>query len=172
MVAASIPLLMPITLAVAMLIVIVSDTTRYIIPNWLVGGLLLLYPVWVWLAPVEVDWPMGLLMAGVLLAVGFGMFALGLIGAGDAKLLMALGLYVGFSQQGLTFIIHMALLGGLLGIVLVLLRRYYRNHNPQMRILQAKAPAPYGIAIAIAFLIQLAMGGITGMTPLAELAGL
>lgn len=153
----------PYLLALAMLYVIYSDVTRYIIPNWLVVGIMLLFVLWVFIAPAPVDWLMGLLMFGVLLTFGFGLFALGIIGAGDAKLLAALGLYMGWGMHGLGFIIHMALMGGLAAIIIVTLRRIVRYAPKKPKILTAKAPAPYGIAIAVAFLIALAQGHVMGM---------
>lgn len=151
-------------LALAMLYVCYSDITRYIIPNWLVLGILALYPVWVMFAPAPVEWLMGLAMAGGLLLFGFGLFTFGIIGAGDAKLLVALGLYTGWNMNGLEFILNMALLGGLLAIVIVTLRRFYKYQEKKAKILMPRAPAPYGIAIAIAFLLHLHWGKVMGMS--------
>ncbi len=157
-------LIIPILLAVAMCITMYTDVTRYIIPNWLILIVLALYPIWVMSAPEPVNWTMGLVMAGGLLLLGFGVFALGILGAGDAKLLTALGLFAGWGMEGLEFVLNMALIGGALAIILVIVRRMYKDKENKPKILMPRAPAPYGIAIAIAFLIHLAYGKIPGMT--------
>jgi prepilin peptidase CpaA len=121
-----IDLIIPALLAIAMCITMVTDATKYIIPNWVVLSVIMLYPIWVFIAPAPVDWTMGLAMAGGLLLLGFGLFALGILGAGDAKLLAALGLFTGWSMAGLEFILNMALIGGGLAIILVTLRKMYK----------------------------------------------
>lgn len=157
-------LIIPVLLAIAMCITMYTDVTRYIIPNWLVLGVLILYPIWVMTAPLPVDWTMGLAMAGGLLLIGFVLFTFGILGAGDAKLLTALGLFAGWSMAGLEFVLNMALIGGALAIILVTLRKMYKYKDNTPKILTPKSPAPYGIAIAISFLIHLAYGKIPGMT--------
>jgi prepilin peptidase CpaA len=73
----------------------ISDFRRYIIPNQVSLGVLALFPVYVLSAPNPVNWQWALVMAGVFFAVGFVMWLTRAMGAGDAKLLPAVMLWVG-----------------------------------------------------------------------------
>lgn len=136
-----------------------TDLTRYLIPNWIVLGVMALYPLFVLTAPVPEDWVSGLIALGVMFAGGFALYALRLMGAGDIKLLMALSLWCGFSETLLLFLFCTVLLGGALAIVLygvrlllpaALARREHGGHIP--RLLTHGEPIPYGLAITSAFL--------------------
>jgi prepilin peptidase CpaA len=92
----------------------------------------------------------GLLM----LTIGIGMFALGWLGGGDAKLLAATALWLGFDHL-LPYILLTGIAGGALAIVIMT----YRNLMPPlwlarqewaMRLHQAKSGIPYGMALAAA----------------------
>ncbi len=149
----------------SMLAVIWFDTTRYIIPNWLVGLLLATYAFAVYTAPVPVDWKMALAGMGAVLIVGYIIFALKFMGAGDIKLMTALSLWVGF-QNLPDFLFGVSLIGGVLSLGLWGGRKLL-PHLPKKpkkenlpRILQEGAPVPYGVAIALAFLMLLYMGKV------------
>jgi prepilin peptidase CpaA len=92
----------------------------------------------------------GLLM----LAIGIGMFALGWLGGGDAKLLAATALWVGFEHL-LPYLLLTAIAGGALSLLIL----FYRKMMPPlwlarqpwaMNLHGAKAGIPYGIALAAA----------------------
>ena len=95
--------------------------------------------------------------AAIALAVGFGFFSLGWIGGGDAKLLAATTLWLGFGLV-LPYLVYASLLGGMLTLALLLVRRWplprwissilwvRRLHDP-------KTGVPYGIALAGAALL-------------------
>ncbi len=93
----------------------------------------------------------------VVLVFAFAFFAFGWIGGGDAKLAAATSLWLGFGIT-LPYLIYSALLGGVLTIGLLLLRRY---PLPFMlgrvewiaRLHDQKTGIPYGIALAVAGLI-------------------
>jgi prepilin peptidase CpaA len=144
-------------LGAAMLIVIVSDTLRYIIPNWLNLGILLAYVLAAVLLPSQPLWSVA--AASLVLLFGLGSFSLGLMGGGDVKLLTVLVLWTGWTISTLSFLFLTAIAGGVL-VVIVLMARVLippflrRNHpeKPLPRILARKQPVPYGIAIALAFL--------------------
>lgn len=99
-------------------------------------------------------WLMGL-HAGtgaVLLLVGFGLFSLGWIGGGDAKLLAAAGLWLGFPCV-LPFILFSAVAGGLLaaavGIWFTLTAEASLNSATLGNALAPMRPdLPYGFALA------------------------
>lgn len=155
-------------LAITLLLVtaIIYDVTRFIIPNWLNGILVLLYPAWVLLSPHPIDWVSGLSCGLVLLFGGFGLYAAKLLGAGDVKLLAACGLYTGLSMAGVSLIFYMALLGGLMAVTLLFTRPVLRSMfkgKTLPKILTVKAPVPYGLAIAGSCLIMIWTGRMPGM---------
>lgn len=106
----------------------------------------------------------GLLGAMLVLLVGYGLFCLGRVGAGDVKLMAVTCLWMGQGNQ-MTFLIVTALAGGLLALALPMLamlegglaQRWQRlaTRYPSLRIatptvLTAQRPPgiPYGLAIA------------------------
>jgi prepilin peptidase CpaA len=106
------------------------------------------------------------------LAVGLGLFTLGLMGGGDIKLLVVLTLWTGWTAATAQFIFLTAIFGGLLVVVVLLMRavlpplwlKLRPKHNLP-RLLTRKQPVPYGIAIAAAFAWLMWTGGITGLEP-------
>ena len=162
-------LTLAVILTCLMLTVIVTDGTRYIIPNWLVGLLLLLYPIMLYLAPApKPDWVTALVIGFVVFALGFVIFILKVMGGGDIKLMAALGIWAG-RESIFDFVIMIALFGGILAIVLWLTRKLLpfiidkSKSRPLPRILKDDNMVPYGVAIAIAFLILLWTGKIAGI---------
>jgi prepilin peptidase CpaA len=73
----------------------VSDYRRYLIPNQVSLGALALYPVYVLSSPEPISWLFALAMAAVFFAIGFVMYCVRAMGAGDAKLLPVVMLWVG-----------------------------------------------------------------------------
>ncbi len=156
------PLCFQLALTLAMLWVIVSDTRRYIISNKLNLVILALYTVGIFFLPT--DPLLSLAAAGALLFFGLGLFALGLMGGGDVKLLVVLSLWTGWSMATVTFLMLTAISGGVLVLMILLLRFLLpplcNKLWPQRRLprlLTRKEPVPYGLAIAAAFLWLLAM---------------
>jgi prepilin peptidase CpaA len=94
----------------------ISDFRRYIIPNQVSLGALALYPVFVLSSPEPVHWQWALVMAGVFFAVGFVMYLVRAMGAGDAKLLPVVMLWVGAKDFTLFILV---LIGGSLVLALV-----------------------------------------------------
>ena len=92
------------------------------------------------------------------LAVGFGMlivgmvmFALRVVGGGDAKMLAAASLWVGFDQLGV-YMSYVAILGGLLAFSIILYRtmilpQWLARQEWAMRLHRPTVGIPYGIAI-------------------------
>lgn len=120
----------------------------------------------------------GLHLAGgaAVLAVTFAMFAFGGMGGGDAKLLAATSVWMGFGILLLEYLVFGAVLGGLLTLVILKFRnspvstlagrniflRHFADH---------KAGIPYGVALGVAgllvypdtLLMQWAMARLTGL---------
>lgn len=95
--------------------------------------------------------------AGVLmLAAGIGMFAMGWVGGGDAKLLAAGALWLGPSSL-VPFLLLTGLLGAVLMLALVTYRGYPASALPlpawAVRLHHSKTGIPYGIAIGTAGLL-------------------
>lgn len=145
-----------------MIAVILSDIARYIIPNWLVLALVLVYPVAVWVSPAHIHWGSACLVALGVFALGYVCFILHFMGGGDIKLLTAASLYAGV-LEAIDFLVYMAILGGIGTLLLLALRsiapyvalKLGKNGASIPRVLTHKEPVPYGVAIAIAFLIML-----------------
>jgi len=154
-------------LLVSMVAVLWLDTTRFRIPNWLVGGLLAAYPVAVFLLPNPVDWQGGLVGMGIVFAVGYAVFAMNWMGGGDIKLLSALALWVGLAHL-LEFVFLVALLGGVYALLVWGVRKVLvapkiaikLGHKKLPRLLQEGEPIAYGVAIALGFLLMMAQGKI------------
>ncbi len=93
--------------------------------------------------------------AGVLmLGIGIGMFAMNWLGGGDAKLLAAAALWIGFEHL-LGYLVVAGLAGGLLALVIL----FYRSMLPPLWLARqgwalhlhsARTGIPYGIALAAA----------------------
>lgn len=147
------------------------DLTRYIIPNWMSGVLLALYPVMLLSTPsLPEDFNIWLSLAVfvAVFALGVGIFVLKFMGGGDVKLLAVLALWTGV-EASIEFLMYTALLGGLLALVLIIIRPIVGFYVPAEkvsrlpRVLYEKAPLPYGLAITTSFMILLWMGRIPGL---------
>lgn len=152
-------------LVVAMLATLWLDITRYTIPNWLVGALLLLYPVAVYIAPQQIDWPMALASMALTFAVGYVVFSFRLMGGGDIKLITVLALWVGWNELAY-FSMLFALIGGVFSLAVFVARKIqlylpWKETFKRPRILEKDAPIPYGVAIAGAFLWMMWQGKIS-----------
>lgn len=149
--------------------VVLSDISLYTISNRLNGVILLLFIAGIFFLPIK---PVpALLTGGAMLAVGLAMFALGLMGGGDIKLLVVLSLWTGWDASTLQFIFLTAIVGGAL-VAVVLLARFLlppiwfrlRPKRNLPRILVRKQPVPYGVAIAGAFGWLLYQGSIPALS--------
>lgn len=156
-------------LTVLMAAVVYYDLTRYIIPNWICGGVILLYPAFLLLSPVPIDWQGAGMVFAATIAAGLLIFRFNIMGGGDVKLLMALSLWAGRAAM-LDFTMLVAVLGGGLSIALLGGRPIYTGLMaklpkpwPTPRILTQGADLPYGLAIAAAFLWMLWHGELPGI---------
>jgi prepilin peptidase CpaA len=147
-------------LVISLVAAAVSDALRYRIPNTIclaVAGAFFLYAgaAALPLGAVGVHAAAGL----AVLAVAAAGFALRMMGGGDAKLIAAVALWLGFRNL-LPFLLLMAILGGVLGLALILARRLAPQPVPHgrwwSRLLSRGSGVPYGIAISLAALLLLA----------------
>jgi prepilin peptidase CpaA len=114
------------------------------------------------LAPLTgMDWQtygMHFAAGGLVLAVTFGLFALGAMGGGDAKLLAATSVWMGLGLPLAQYVVWSGMVGGLLTIGILAFRyspfAIYASNNLFLRHLaDSKAGIPYGIALGIAGLL-------------------
>ena len=132
-------------LGILLIAAAITDLRARIISNRLNLGVAALAPLW-WIACGLPLWP-GMavqLLVGLLVFVLFAaLFAFGMMGGGDVKLLGALALWFPW-QAVLTLLTLMAILGGAVTIVTVI------HHH--LRRKQGQPEIPYGVAISIAAL--------------------
>lgn len=86
------------------------------------------------------------------LALGIALFAFGLLGGGDAKLLAAASLWIGFNDLG-QYMFMVVLLGGLLSLVLLIYRgmlppSWLLGQSWALRLHNKQEGVPYGLALS------------------------
>ncbi|TGQ64995.1 MAG: peptidase [Mesorhizobium sp.] len=97
--------------------------------------------------------------AGALvLAVTFGLFAMGGMGGGDAKLLAATAVWMGLNVHLVEYLVASTLIGGLLTLAILLYRKSalaaYTGRNPFLRhFADETTGVPYGIALGLGGLL-------------------
>jgi prepilin peptidase CpaA len=123
------------------------DFKTFRIPNLLVAAM-------AWLAVTRLivigDWSLALYTIGasvVVLIAGFLLFWQGIVGGGDAKLITAAALLVGYHDL-ISFLLMMGICGAVISIVAVAI------HWASKQAKEETLTVPYGVAIATA-------GGIT-----------
>lgn len=127
-------------LALLLVAAAIGDARRFVIPNWLCAAVALLsLPYW-WASGAPF-WPGYALQAGFALAVfaAFAaLFAAGLMGGGDVKLLAALALWLPVGRFA-EMMVLVALFGG--ALTLGLMARHRLRRRP------GRPDIPYGLAI-------------------------
>jgi prepilin peptidase CpaA len=138
----------------------VSDLMTMTIPNrvsLILAATFLVLAPFAGLGAEAIAWHMA---AAVLVFAGcFALFALGVMGGGDAKLLTATSLWFGFGLPLVSFLVAVAFLGGLLTLAILVMRsaqgQYILSRVPLTHNLtDASKGIPYGIAIAAAGLLS------------------
>lgn len=142
-----------------MVFAIVSDLLSMTIANRVS---LLLVAAFAVLAPLTgMDWATygwHFLAGAVVLAVCFGLFALGGMGGGDAKLLSGTAVWMGFGFPLLDYLVTAAFLGGVLTVFILFFRKSVfatmHGQNMFLRNLSGETTGvPYGIALGAAGLL-------------------
>lgn len=132
-------------LACLLLVAAVTDLRARIIPNMLNLAIALLAPAFWWASDIAF-WPDMPLQLGLGIAVFAAftlLFALGMMGGGDVKMLAALALWFPW-QALLSLLFLMALIGGVVTVVTVIHHRVSRKLG--------QPEVPYGVAISLAAL--------------------
>jgi prepilin peptidase CpaA len=131
------------------------DLLTMTIPNRVSLALVAVFPLAAGL--IGLDWVAlaSHLGAGALmLVVGIAMFARGWLGGGDAKLLAATALWVGFDHL-VPYILVAGMAGGVLAVVILMYRSimpplWLARQEWALRLHGARTGIPYGIALAAA----------------------
>jgi prepilin peptidase CpaA len=131
----------------------IGDLLTYRIPNWLTGLMAALFvPMALFTGmPPEVGlWHLG--MGAALLIVGFALYAFGMFGGGDAKLIAVVGLWFGWPAS-LPFLTYTALAGGVLAIAVLLYSMVWLEGEVRAigwlkKLTSLRPSVPYGLAIA------------------------
>ena len=138
-----------------------TDLASYTIPNWISLTLAAAFCLLAAASGLPAATLEGHALAGVAaLLAGMGLFALGWIGGGDAKLLAACCLWFGWPDTE-AFLLDTALAGGAFAFLLLVVRgQLVRPFIPAPsgwagRLITPGEPAPYGVAIALGALIAL-----------------
>jgi|KBSSwiStaDraftv2_1062776.scaffolds.fasta_scaffold12714_5 prepilin peptidase CpaA len=137
----------------------VHDLISYRIPNWISLVLLAAFAVAA-AAAFALGVPpsilgLNLAVGFAALLIGFGMFAFGWIGGGDAKLFASGALWIGWTGAA-TYAAATCIAGGAFSILILAFRSdigraYLPANGPAWfaRLIEPKAQIPYGVAIAI-----------------------
>lgn len=141
-----IALLWPAALTLLLAIGAISDIRDRRLPNWLSLALLVLglaHAYYLGGFP-SIGWHFAHALIAVL--IGAGIFAMGVMGAGDAKFYAGLAAYFPLSE-GLNLLLWVSIAGIVSILSWMILRRIVPTKTPKKSSLHAKFP--YGVAIAI-----------------------
>jgi prepilin peptidase CpaA len=135
------------------------DIASYTIPNFIQLALLAAFIVLAFVTGMSPGVLGGHVIAGVGgLALGFALFAFGIVGGGDAKLFACTALTLGF-HDFLDYALIASIFGGALTLGLLALRRlplpnFLAVQGWILRLHDEKGGVPYGVALALgAFVI-------------------
>lgn len=153
-------------LPVLMIVAALNDVASLRIPNWLTGLTAALFFPMAFLTGMplaEFGWH--LLAGAILFFVGYGIFAVGFFGGGDAKLMAAAGLWFGTSQT-MPFLIVTAMAGGAMAMaygfwsIFVMMVDFHVSDKADgtprsfvTRLKQTMPQLPYGFALAVGAII-------------------
>lgn len=112
---------------------------------------------------IFMSWKSHLASFVIVLLATMVMFAFKIMGAGDSKMAAALSLWLGWGGL-VPFLFYMAMMGGVLAAVSIVLKKYKPLKNPPTGTWLENAQAgtnklPYGIAIAVGALIAFVFAG-------------
>ncbi len=138
----------------------VGDVRAMRIPNWLNGLIAAAFFPVAFLAGMplaEMGWHLAAF--GVVLAGGLALFIFGFIGGGDAKMLAAAALWIGWGEPLTMFLILTVVCGGLLAVVMKLWQLIgleqgvWGRDGALRKALAHNLELPYGVAIAAGALL-------------------
>jgi prepilin peptidase CpaA len=140
-----------IAFAVPLLVAAGWDLAFYRIPNVISAMVVVLFVACALAWGTEVNWLSHVGAGAAVLAGGFALFAFRVFGGGDIKLLAGVALWTGWSMDLVSYLLLVAIAGGVLAVALVGVRSVLTTWGPGFslpRVIQSGAPVPYGVAIA------------------------
>jgi Flp pilus assembly protein, protease CpaA len=152
MTAAAIFVIFPLCMAIAAF----TDMLSMTIPNRvsvILGLSFLVVAPLAGMGLIEIGWHLA--AGAIVLAAGFALFALNIMGGGDAKVLAASALWYGYNSDLVLYLGTVGVLGGFLALIVLALRA---NQNTllalpvpiPMHFFKDRVGIPYGMAIGLA----------------------
>ena len=138
-----------------------TDVASMTIPNWISVTLTLSFGLFAILNLQLVPAAIHISIAVIVFAVTFGCYVMHWMGGGDVKLLSALSAWMG-PEHIMPFLFNVALLGGLLALIVIILRSaagasIFASRYPDMREWIERATSrhiPYAVPIGLAAMIS------------------
>lgn len=150
MVIASVLVVLPLCLAFAACMDLLTMTIPNRVSIILIGAFFVTAP-FVGLGVNEIA--LSVAAAALVFAACFCLFALNIMGGGDAKLLTASAVWFGFNESLPLFLLSVSVFGGMLTLAVLFLRRQedlvIASRIPVPRLLLTAKKVPYGVAIAL-----------------------
>ena len=141
-------MIVPLCLAVAAISDLLTMTIPNRVPAILLGAFILVAPL------AGLSLPMiGMHVAAglIVFAVCFALFAMNVMGGGDAKLLTASAVWFGLNSSLMEFLVYVSFLGGILTLLILMMRkRRMQSLHPDFRFricCSRPRKLPYGVAI-------------------------
>lgn len=106
------------------------------------------------------QYAMHFVAGAAVLAATFGLFATGTMGGGDAKLMSATAIWLGWNLELASYVLTLSLLGGLLTMAILSYRKsqtivvFTSRFSFMHRLAQKDEGVPYGIALGAAGLLS------------------
>jgi prepilin peptidase CpaA len=134
-----------IVFAAALTLIAVIDLKAYKIPNAILLGLLLLFIPYLFVLNLPInDAFERLIFAGVSLGIGWFFYTIGWFGAGDAKYLGVLALWLGF-EHAIPFLLFMAIASFAVSSLSLRMKKTTAKHTTYI-----KRKIPFGIVLSMA----------------------
>jgi prepilin peptidase CpaA len=115
------------------------------LPNWLTLAVALAFIPWSLASGMDVDdYVLSALAAAICFGIGFALFQMRLMGAGDVKLIVGIALWTGLRADLVRFLMYMGIAGGFLALLFLCVRLVAKRNLGEL---------PYGVAIVIGALI-------------------
>lgn len=130
----------------------ISDVRSRKIPNACTIAIIALFAIWA-LSEKGVGTGSALAAAAISFVIGFGLYSLNLMGAGDVKLFSALALFTGLELLG-TFTLATAVSGGVVALSFLIARPARKNAMVGLKGKDDhRHSVPYGVAIGLGALL-------------------
>lgn len=154
MIAAIIMVVFPFSMIYAALSDVFTMTIGNRVSAVLIAAFLIVAP-FIGLSWLDFGWHLAAFAA--VLAATFALFAVGAMGGGDAKLLAATSLWMGFGPSLVEYILWATICGGVFTLLLLVFRKssfsVYAGEVPILRRIVDEKDVPYGVALAIGGLL-------------------